>query len=202
MIGQTTLKAPRTNTSGGMNPSGARMRKHERTASDRLAKALNKLRLDVTRGMTEQNAAFITTRLVMRDVIQPFTDVVIAVLRDIAIDGAEHGKRQVEKFVFGIKQVGIEIDWELANAAAEKWAREYGYNLVGGITRTTRERLQREISEFVTNKETINQLAARLALPNGPFGENRAKTQSMFSRSRSAVSCCSSMNSCLASWRA
>jgi SPP1 gp7 family putative phage head morphogenesis protein len=87
------------------------------------------------------------------------------------------GQEQVERFVFGVrKQVpGIDISWELANAGAEEWARIYGFDLVGGITRTTRDRLQKEIAQWVANDETINQLARRLADPNGPFSPKRAR---------------------------
>lgn len=178
MIGITTpdIKAPRAKPGKGPHPSGKRMREWEADAEERLARALNKLRLDVTRGMTEESAPYITTRLVMRDVIQPFTDAVIAVLRDIALDGADFGKGQIERYVFGIRKDFFGINWDLINYAAEQWARQYGAALVRGITDTTRDRIRGEVAQWATNKESISQLAQRLAEPSGPFGLKRAKT--------------------------
>lgn len=67
---------------------------------------------------------------------------------------------------------GLSADWQLANNAAAEWARHYGFDLVRGITNTTRDRLQREIASFVQNGETLGQLRERLA---DVFGAARAK---------------------------
>lgn len=66
-----------------------------------------------------------------------------------------------------------EIDWELANGAAEDWARRYGYDLVSRLVGTTRRRLASEVAEWTRNSETINQLAQRLS---GLFDARRART--------------------------
>lgn len=66
----------------------------------------------------------------------------------------------------------IGINWELANDDAAQWSLEYALNLVRGLTDTTRTRLQREITRFIENGETLTELTRRL----GPlFGETRAR---------------------------
>lgn len=62
----------------------------------------------------------------------------------------------------------LNIDWQLANNAAAEWARKYGYDLVNGITETTRRRLQQEIAQFVQNKESLPELIGRLEDVFGP----------------------------------
>jgi SPP1 gp7 family putative phage head morphogenesis protein len=65
------------------------------------------------------------------------------------------------------------VDWELANSDAVDWARQYGSQLVGGITETTLARLQKEIASFVESGDlTINQLQQRIA---PIFGNRRAE---------------------------
>jgi len=74
------------------------------------------------------------------------------------------------------KQVsGVSVDWEEANNAAADWALNHSNGLVRGILETTRERLRREIANFVQNQESIGQLAARLNGDNGPFSASRAR---------------------------
>jgi SPP1 gp7 family putative phage head morphogenesis protein len=126
--------------------------------------------------MTADNAAFIVSRIRQRDVYQPFYDSIIAVLRDIALEGAGFGRRQIETAVLGISKGIFDIDWELANMAAERWARRFGAQLIRGVTDTTRQRVADTVADWTTNNESIGQLAKRLAEPGGPFGLNRART--------------------------
>jgi SPP1 gp7 family putative phage head morphogenesis protein len=173
MIGANThsLKAVEV-----INPPKREMRRMEADAEERIAAALDKWRRDITRGMTADNAAFIVSRIRQRDVYQPFYDSIIAVLRDIALEGAGFGRRQIETAVLGISKGIFDIDWELANMAAERWARRFGAQLIRGVTDTTRQRVADTVADWTTNNESIGQLAKRLAEPGGPFGLNRART--------------------------
>lgn len=78
------------------------MRELEADAERRLTRALSRLRRDVLRDLDETNVYHLNGRLASQDVLQPFTDAVIAVLRDIAIDGAQFGREQIERAVFGV----------------------------------------------------------------------------------------------------
>jgi SPP1 gp7 family putative phage head morphogenesis protein len=173
MIGANThsLKAVEV-----INPPKREMRRMEADAEERIAAALDKWRRDITRGMTADNAAFIVSRIRQRDVYQPFYDSIIAVLRDIALEGAGFGRRQIETAVLGISKGIFDIDWELANMAAERWARRFGAQLIRGVTDTTRQRVADTVADWTTNNESIGQLAKRLAEPGGPFGLTRART--------------------------
>ena len=65
-------------------------------------------------------------------------------------------------------------NWDLANEDAARWARGHVGELVQGITNTTRDMVQREVSEFTRNKESITQLSQRLAT-SPAFSDERAR---------------------------
>ena len=69
------------------------------------------------------------------------------------------------------------IDWELANAAAERWARQYGYTLVRQITETTKQRIAAEVAEWTRNSESLSKLTERLMgdATTDAFSRRRAK---------------------------
>jgi SPP1 gp7 family putative phage head morphogenesis protein len=97
--------------------------------------------------------------------MQPFKDTVGGLLQEWALAGADFGREQVERTIFGVKQVtdGIAVDWALANEAAAQWAEAYSFELVSGITNTTQTALQREIAGFAESGETFQQFNRRLA---------------------------------------
>jgi SPP1 gp7 family putative phage head morphogenesis protein len=64
------------------------------------------------------------------------------------------------------------VNWDLANDDAARWSLEYAAELVRGIEQTTQARLQREISNWIENGETLPDLQRRLA---PMFGETRAE---------------------------
>lgn len=137
-------------------------------------RALRQLRLDLFRDVSAETVHTVTARLDDRRVITPFRDRIVAALQDIALAGADFGREQVERHVFGVKALEhkqddpLSIDWQLANNAAAAWARRYGFELVRGMVDTTRDRLQREIADFITNSETMPQLTRRLKDVFGP----------------------------------
>jgi hypothetical protein len=135
-------------------------------------------------------------RLGSQAVIIPFRDSVIAGLQEIAIAGAEFGREQVERHVFGVKAVGpddiplpvasgaaLAIDWQLANNAAAEWARRYGYELVRGMNDTTASIPVMNRRNGVT--ATAGDNAARYIYAGGGRNQNRAPA-SITASSRSA----------------
>lgn len=153
-----------------LNPDGREMRRMEAEMQRAVLAALRRLDRDLFSGVTAESAALVLVRLDSEPVLAPFRDRIIAALQAVALAGAEFGRWQVERAVFGtVKQQGpISFDWELANAEAAEWALRYGYELVRAIVKTTRKRLQREISNFITSGETLLQLRRRLEPVFGP----------------------------------
>lgn len=78
------------------------MRELEADAERRLTRALSRLRRDVLGDLSESDVPYLTARLGSQSVLQPFTDAVVAVLRDIALEGAAFGRTQIERAVFGV----------------------------------------------------------------------------------------------------
>ena len=64
--------------------------------------------------------------------------------------------------------VPIGVSWDLVHAGAVAWAREYGFQLVSGITANTRSFLQRSVSRFFSEQMTIGQLRELLSQKYGP----------------------------------
>ena len=151
------------------------MRRHEARLQAVVLRALRRLRRDLFRDVDEATVHSALARLDDPAVITPFRDAIVAAIQAVALAGADFGREQVERFVYGTvkavsgkQQSPLSVDWQLANNAAAQWALEYGYDLVRGITDTTRRRLQTEIQRFVTNGETLPQLTGRLEDVFGP----------------------------------
>jgi SPP1 gp7 family putative phage head morphogenesis protein len=115
----------------------------------------------VTSFTVQQAATFSQSERALR----PFRDTITAWLQSVSTAGAEFGQLQVERFVLGVKSSRTEqiaIDWTLPNNDAAEWAIEYGRQLTGQLAKTTNERIQREIANFIRNGETIEQLIDRV----------------------------------------
>jgi len=69
--------------------------------------------------------------------------------------------------------IGFGFDWTLANQAAADWVQRYTFDLVGGINRTTEQRLQTAISEWITNGDSLPTL--RRELERNLFSRHRAE---------------------------
>lgn len=63
---------------------------------------------------------------------------------------------------------GVGVDWGLINARAAEWAREYSYELVKGITNTTRDALRQQVEGFFTDRRTLGDLEASISQLFGP----------------------------------
>ena len=92
-IGKATLK--------GLNPDGRTMRRMERQGTEIIAAALAKLERDLFRGVTQQNAAQIVRRLDDPKVIKPFENALIGLVHEWALAGADFGREQIERDVYG-----------------------------------------------------------------------------------------------------
>lgn len=142
------------------------MRRMEDDAADKIHAALQKWGRALFRDVTADSVAALVTRLDNADFSKPLRDALIAILQDVAEAGADAGRGQIMAAVYGVKaEARIDpaaVDWTAANNDAAQWATEYGYQLVRGITDTTRARIANEIRYFVDNSLTINQLRDRL----------------------------------------
>ena len=128
-----------------LNPDGKLLRRFERNGAAKLAKMLEELEGDLFRNLSEDQVNLVFSRL-NGDITQDKIRAVVGELvEEWAVAGAEFGASQV------IGLVGnIAVDWTLSNRAAARWAQEYTFDLVKGITNTRQEDLQRKIGAFVT----------------------------------------------------
>jgi SPP1 gp7 family putative phage head morphogenesis protein len=105
----------------------------------------------------------LTTRTQDQEITKTLTDTLTALLREWAQAGANFGREQVERIIFGTKQVGgVAIDWQLANNAAADWAVEYGRTLSGLLLKTTNERIQKEVAAFIRGEGELKDLIERV----------------------------------------
>lgn len=150
------------------------MRRYEQDFERGMVKALNQLRLDSARGVTAENVHEIAARLRDARVTRPFQDAIVRQLQAVALAGAEFGREQVERHVFGTAKALEMSMWELANNAAAAWAIVHGQTLAGMLLMTTTERIQNEVAEYIRNSETIGQLIQRIRWGN-VYSEERAR---------------------------
>jgi hypothetical protein len=59
--------------------------------------------------------------------------------------------------------VGVGVDWTLVNEQAARWATEYGFDLVRGMTDNRRRFLQNSIADFNRTGMTMGDLRERLS---------------------------------------
>lgn len=82
----------------------------------------------------------------------------VPVLSEIYLDAAERL----------VGEIPIGVDWGLINERAANWARQYGFDLVRGITETSRRGTQSAIAAFFERGQTRADLEAALARIYGP----------------------------------
>lgn len=68
------------------------------------------------------------------------------------------------------------VDWTLVNQAAASWAKQYVYDLIGGLTDTTRLGVQDAISSFFSDQLTIQDVRDLLAADFGPVRASNIAT--------------------------
>ncbi len=76
----------------------------------------------------------------------------------------------------GITALGadISVNWELVNEAAREWAEAYSYELVTGITDTSRAFLQDALSEWIESGDPLDELISTID-ESGFFGPVRSQ---------------------------
>ncbi len=67
-----------------------------------------------------------------------------------------------------LKTTSIGVDWALVNEQAARWADQYSYDLVRGITDNTRAALQQKVSSYFRNGLTQQDLRNSLQNLYGP----------------------------------
>ncbi len=165
-VATTTGKAIRK-----LDPDGRQMRRMERDFEAAMSAALNRLRLDTVRDIGDDPQVMLI-RLNDEAFTRPFQDAITQQLERVALAGADFGRQQVERDVFGVKAIEVGM-WDLANNAATQWALGYGYELVRGLLQTTRDWISAQIAEYVQNSMTIGQLVQKIKDGTG-FSDERA----------------------------
>lgn len=135
----------------------------ERRAQREIAQGLEEwLRTVFPDSMSEEEIALWASRLEAGQAT--FRDVLRRALQDSVDLGVSVAVEQ-------LAGVGMGFDWTLANTAAAEWASRYSYELVGGITETTRARLAAAVSEWVNNGDPLPRLIREIT---PIFGRDRA----------------------------
>ena len=77
-----------------------------------------------------------------------------------------------------LESVPIGVDWSLVNQAASGWARQYAFDLVGGINDTTRQAVGQAVGNFFDQGWTMGDLTDRLGRIYSPIrAEMIARTE-------------------------
>jgi len=95
----------------------------------------------------------------------------LAVLMPFLIRGAEAG---VALQAATVQSLGVAVDWTIPYTEAADWARKYGGKLVRGVTRTTRDRVGVNVSNWIESGESLPSLVRQLQSDHG-FSRARAK---------------------------
>ena len=88
-------------------------------------------------------------------------DLLFPLVVDAGIDGAAGGLALAPL-------AEIDIDFALVNAAVEKWARQYTFDLVSAINETSRTFLQESVSAWTASGEPLSALVDTLTPMFGP----------------------------------
>lgn len=80
--------------------------------------------------------------------------------------------------------VGVMLSWDLVNQRAVDWAYQYTYDLVRGMTNTTRQTLARAIEHYYQGRLDLPGVAKRIS---AAFGPERASTIAVTEITRAAV---------------
>lgn len=74
--------------------------------------------------------------------------VLFPLVQDAALTGAQNA----------ISELGVGVDWQLVNKAVKKWASKYSGELVGGITDTTKDLLQKKLANWIESGQPLSVL--------------------------------------------
>ena len=82
------------------------------------------------------------------------------------------------------EEVGVELTWSLVNTNAVNWSQSYGFELIRGLNETTRQQMQKVLSDFWSESATIEDLIGKIA---ELFGAARAERIAITETTRAAV---------------
>lgn len=68
--------------------------------------------------------------------------------------------------------VRVLVDWDRVNTDALGWAKQYRYDLIKGITDTTRRQVQTAVSDWIASGSPLDALEAVLSKTFGPVRAN------------------------------
>lgn len=94
-------------------------------------------------------------------------DVLAPVIANIAAFGVDRGKAS-------LSSLPTSVNWDLVNSNASEWARKYTYDLVSGITDTTRAGLRGALSGWIEKPAPLPDLIKRID-DMGVFGPARSQ---------------------------
>lgn len=102
-------------------------------------------------------------------------------LENVPAEYWENGGKELRKIVVPIleqiylsqaqafmAEVTIGVDWALVNTAAVEWAQQYSFDLITGITQTTRQGVSTAIQAFYEESLTVQQLIDKITPYYGP----------------------------------
>ena len=92
--------------------------------------------------------------------------IMLPLLQSAAIAGAKNALEGL------VDEIGMGVDWGLVNTAVQKWASRYAYDLVSEITDTSKEYLQKAVSEWIASGQALDELMTSIA---PMFGADRAE---------------------------
>lgn len=75
-------------------------------------------------------------------------------------------------FAEGNGYLSVAVDWNLVNESAREYANNYSYELVGGLTNTTKTQLQSAVAQWIDSGEPLSDLVSTLS---PIFGADRAE---------------------------
>lgn len=143
----------------------------EDEATERIFDGLQRWARALFVGIVAANVYEAMTRLNNPSLRVPLIDALVDVMRGAGFMGVDVARQQMEA-------AGLAggVDFETVNTAVLRWALGYNYQLVGGLTDTTRNRLALELARFVESGESLQSLIRRLSDPNaGLFSKDRAR---------------------------
>ena len=128
--------------------------------------------IGVAAGALAERRAEMQAALTERQVVPPavywtaerkaLTAALLPAIEVVVMSGAEAAVAELEAVM------GIGVDWALINEAALEWARTYTFDLVKGVTETSRNLLQTQLANWVEAGEPLPKMWARLEPIYGP----------------------------------
>lgn len=143
----------------------------EEQATARLLDGFQKWAGTIFAGIVTAGVMDILARVNNPSLRVPIVDATIDVMRDSGYMGVDVARQQLE-----LAGLAGSVEWEAINTSVLQWVLNYNYQLIGGLTETTKQRLIVELARFVTSGESLRSLIERLSDRDmGLFSKQRAQ---------------------------